>query len=183
MSLSLLERITTRLSVLSEQAERLRELLAEAEEEVDRLRATEQVVKELLAEEAEDRGLLDDDEPSPFYRVQLTPARAAEQLAQGIELRPVCAPAPLPVCAPMPAPGGLLIPYRQHAAGAEDLPADYQALLSAVRAAPGPLICKQVCEQLGLPLEAGQVEGVRAKLKRLAERGRLRKAPTGAFAA
>lgn len=183
MSLPLLERITTRLVALSTHAERLREHLAETEDEMDRLRVTEQVVKEILAEEGtEDPGTPrgaagPDDEPVPFYRVMLTPDQAAEQAAHGIELRPLSTPAPAP------APGGLLIPYCQHAMGVDELPADYQALLAAVRATVGPVICKQVCEQLGLSTESGQVEGVRAKLNRLAERGWLRKTPSGAFAA
>ncbi|MFF4123842.1 hypothetical protein SAMN05421833_10730 [Microbispora rosea] len=39
------------------------------------------------------------------------------------------------------------------------------------------MICKAICERLGLSVESGQVEGVRAKLNRLAERGWLRKTP------
>ncbi|MGP4104552.1 hypothetical protein [Nonomuraea sp. KM90] len=179
MSLPLLERLTTRLVALSAHAERLRDQLAEAEDEMDRLRVTEQVVKEILAEEgAEEIGAPpgvggSDDEPVPFYQVMLTPAQATEQVAQGIDLRPV----------PTPAPVGLLVPYRHHGASADELPADYQALLATVRAAGGPVMCRQVCERLGLSTESGQVEGVRAKLKRLAERGWLRKTPSGAFAA
>ncbi|MGS2646706.1 hypothetical protein [Streptosporangium sp. LJ11] len=64
-----------------------------------------------------------------------------------------------------------------------DLPADCQALLTTVRTADGPVICKAICERLGPPVEPGQVEGVRAELNRLAERGWLRKTPGGAFAA
>ncbi|GAA3522592.1 hypothetical protein FHR32_008731 [Streptosporangium album] len=181
MSSPLLERITMRLVALGTHADRLREQLAETEDEMDRLRVAEQVVKELLADDPAEQLNAPGEpggEPTPFYQVMLTPAQAAEQASQGIELRPI----PVPVPASVPVPGGLLIPHRHHAAGTDELPADYQALLAAVRAADGPLICKAICAQLSLSTESGQVEGVRAKLNRLAERGWLRKTPSGAFA-
>ncbi|MFJ2034124.1 hypothetical protein [Streptosporangium sp. NPDC087985] len=77
--------------------------------------------------------------------------------------------------------GFLIIPYRQQASGRGELPADYQLLLQTVTAASGPLICKDICGAAGLGTESGQVEGTRAKLNRLAERGWLRKTATGSF--
>ncbi|MFJ2033369.1 hypothetical protein [Streptosporangium sp. NPDC087985] len=166
--MSLLDQITARLVTLTEHAERLRTQLAEAEDDLDRLRVAEQVVKEILAEHsaAQEETIRPGQEPAeepvdesvPVHRVALTAARAAELL-----------------------PGSRLIPFRHEATGVHTLPADYQALLSAVRAGDGPLPCKTICEQLGLSTEPGQVEGVRAKLKRLVERGWLRKSPSGAF--
>ncbi|GAA3522782.1 hypothetical protein FHR32_006091 [Streptosporangium album] len=171
MSQRLLEEITARLVSTTAHAERLRTQLTEAEDDLDRLRVAEQVVKEILAEvpaaeQACGAGQDPADMPTPVYRVALTAARAAAQAERGVEFLS----------------GGRLIPFRHEADDAGDLPADYQALLAAVDAAGGPVICKAICEQLGLPVASGQVEGVRAKLKRLAERGRLRKTPSGAFA-
>ncbi|GLW96833.1 hypothetical protein [Microtetraspora sp. NBRC 16547] len=100
------------------------------------------------------------DEVEPVYSVALTRERATVLL-----------------------PGGRLIPYRHEVGGVHALPADYQALLAIVRAADGPLLCKQACERAGLGTEPGQVEGARAKLKRLEERGWLRRTATGAFTA
>ncbi|MEU4331901.1 hypothetical protein [Nonomuraea dietziae] len=62
------------------------------------------------------------------------------------------------------------------------LPADHQALLSAVCSGQAPLPVKASCEQWGLSSEPGQVEGARARLNRLVERCGLRKTPAGAFA-
>ncbi|MCA2229312.1 hypothetical protein [Nonomuraea aurantiaca] len=111
----------------------------------------------------------------PLYRVALTPERAAAQIEQGIDLTPL---PPLP-----PLAGGRLIPYRHEADDVSVLPVDYQALRSAVHDSKGPASCKEICRQLGLGLEPGQVEGTRAKLKRLAERGWLHKTPSGTFTA
>lgn len=67
--------------------------------------------------------------------------------------------------------------------GPHDLPADYQQLLAAVAHAGGPVRCKTLWAQLGLGGEPRHVEAARAKLKRLADRGRLRCNGTGAFIA
>jgi hypothetical protein len=114
------------------------------------------VVKEILAEEPAD-------ELAPVYQVALPADRAADRAAQLL-------------------PGGRLICFRHEAAGVHVLPADYQALLSAVCSGQAPLPYKAICAQLGLSTEPGQVEGTRAKLNRLVERGLLRKTPAGAFA-
>lgn len=150
--MSLLDQITTRVVAATERAERLRTQLAEAEDDLDRLRVAEQVVKEILAEEPAD-------EPAAVYQRALPADRAAQLL-----------------------PGGRLICFRHEAAGVHVLPADYQALLSAVCSGQAPLPVKTICEQLGLSTEPGQVEGTRAKLNRLVERGWLRKTPAGTFA-
>ncbi|MEV0391461.1 hypothetical protein [Nonomuraea sp. NPDC050643] len=81
-----------------------------------------------------------------------------------------------------PGPGSVIIPYRHQASELSELPADYRLLLQTVTNAAGPLICKHICQTAGLGTESGQVEGTRAKLNRLAERGWLRKMPNGSFA-
>lgn len=133
MSQRLLEEITARLVSTTAHAERLRTQLTEAEDDLDRLRAAEQVVKEILAEvpaaeQACDAGQDPADMPTPVYRVTLTAARAAAQAEQGVEFLS----------------GGRLIPFPHEADDAGDLPADYQALLAAVDAAGGPVICKAI---------------------------------------
>lgn len=77
----------------------------------------------------------------------------------------------------------VMIPYRRDVQGARDLPADYQRLLAAVTGGSGPVRCKKLCEQLGLGTEPRHVEAVRAKLKRLEDRGWLRRNGAGAFIA
>lgn len=79
-------------------------------------------------------------------------------------------------------PGTVIIPYRHQASGTGELPADYRLLLQPVTDADNPLICTHLCQAAGLGTESGQVEGTRAKLNRLAERGWLRKMPNGSFA-
>lgn len=75
----------------------------------------------------------------------------------------------------------VMIPHRAQVQGPHDLPADYQRLLAAVTDETGPVRCKQLCEQLGLGTEPRHVEAVRAKLKRLEDRGWLRRNGAGAF--
>ncbi|GGL60202.1 hypothetical protein [Planomonospora parontospora] len=172
MSQWLLEEITARLLSTTGRAESLRTQLAEAEDDLERLHAAEQVVKEILAGQQDGGPSIT---PAPDRRDAL-PDQAAEGDVTAIYQ--VLLPAGR---AAEPSPGGLLIPYRHQAHDVHDLPGDYQALLTAVHAADGPVICKAICERLGLPTEPGPVEGVRAKLKRLVERGWLRKTPSGAF--
>ncbi|MER7184291.1 hypothetical protein ABT404_33320 [Streptomyces hyaluromycini] len=52
-------------------------------------------------------------------------------------------------------------------------PAEYRRFLTQIAAAPRAVACRDVCEQLGVPIAAKNVEGVRSKLKRLVERGWL----------
>ncbi|GAB2764711.1 hypothetical protein [Streptomyces bullii] len=64
-----------------------------------------------------------------------------------------------------------------------DLPEhpDYPRILAAFNHATGPLRAKDVCEALGHELLPKNVEGTRAKLKRLVELGILTEADTGNF--
>jgi hypothetical protein len=80
----------------------------------------------------------------------------------------------------------LLVPPRSHAAGPGDLPDDYRSLLEAVAAVTaetgGPVTCVQAAQRAGLDVSGRQSENVRARLKRLEDRGWLRRTAAGKFA-
>ncbi|GGZ41821.1 hypothetical protein [Streptomyces poonensis] len=59
---------------------------------------------------------------------------------------------------------------------------DYPRILAAINHATGPLRAKDVCEALGHELLPKNVEGTRAKLKRLVKLDILTEADTGNFA-
>jgi len=81
---------------------------------------------------------------------------------------------------------GLLVPPRSQASGAGDLPDDYRSLLDAVAAATaetgGPVTCVMAAQRAGADVTGRQSENVRAKLKRLEDRGWLRRTAAGKFA-
>jgi hypothetical protein len=64
---------------------------------------------------------------------------------------------------------------------------DYQRIIgtleAAVREGTGPLNCRQIAARLGWETSAAGVERVRAKARRVAERGWLVKEPDGRFSA
>jgi hypothetical protein len=80
---------------------------------------------------------------------------------------------------------GLLVPPRSQAAGTGDLPADYRSLLEAVAAVAaetgGAVTCVQAAQRAGLDVSGRQSENIRAKLKRLKDRGWLRRTAAGTF--
>jgi hypothetical protein len=80
---------------------------------------------------------------------------------------------------------GLLVPPRSQASGPGDLPGDYRSLVEAVAAAAaeagGPVTCAVAGQRAGLDVTGRQSEGVRAKLKRLEDRGWLRRTAAGKF--
>ena len=80
---------------------------------------------------------------------------------------------------------GLLVAPRSQASGPGDLPGDYRSLLEAVAAAAaetgGPVTCAQAAQRAGIDVAGRQSENVRAKLKRLEDRGWLRRTATGTF--
>jgi hypothetical protein len=80
---------------------------------------------------------------------------------------------------------GLLVPPRSQASGTGDLPDDYRSLLEAVAAAAaetgGAVTCVMAAQRAGLDVTGRQAENVRAKLKRLEDRGWLRRNATGRF--
>jgi hypothetical protein len=80
---------------------------------------------------------------------------------------------------------GLLVPPRGQASGTGDLPGDYRSLLEAVAAVAaetgGPVTCVMAAQRAGLDVTGRQAENVRAKLKRLEDRGWLRRNAAGRF--
>jgi hypothetical protein len=80
---------------------------------------------------------------------------------------------------------GLLVPPRSQASGPGDLPGDYRSLLEAVAAAAAEtgsaVTCVQAAARAGLDLAGRQSENVRAKLRRLEDRGWLRRTAAGKF--
>jgi hypothetical protein len=81
---------------------------------------------------------------------------------------------------------GLLVPPRSQASGPGDLPGDYRSLVEAVAAAAaetgGPVTCVMAAQRAGLDVTGRQSENIRAKLKRLEDRGWLRRTAAGKFA-
>jgi hypothetical protein len=81
---------------------------------------------------------------------------------------------------------GLLVPPRSQASGTGDLPDDYRSLVEAVAAAAaetgGAVTCVMAAQRAGLDLTGRQSENIRAKLKRLEDRGWLRRTAAGKFA-
>jgi hypothetical protein len=80
---------------------------------------------------------------------------------------------------------GLLVPPRSQASGPGDLPDDYRSLAEAVVAVAaetgGAVTCVQAAARAGLDVSGRQSENVRAKLKRLEDRGWLRRTAAGKF--
>ena len=79
----------------------------------------------------------------------------------------------------------LLVPPRSHASGPGDLPDDYRSLLEAVAAVTaetgGTVTCVHAAQRAGLDVSGRQSENVRARLKRLEDRGWLRRTAAGKF--
>jgi hypothetical protein len=72
---------------------------------------------------------------------------------------------------------GGMIPRR----GEGELPEVYARLWRVVAGAQGPVSCKDCCREFDLGFEPRAVEGMRGKLKRLVERGRLIEPSPGRF--
>jgi hypothetical protein len=139
--------------VLADRAERLRKELAEIDAEVARLEAAEVVIGQFI--EAERSG-------------QAKDPVAAEELERVTTAG---------------AGGMLLVLHREPGMDDSALPADYQAITKIVAAASEPVPAKDVSIQLGRGTQPGQVEPVRDKLRRLADRGWLHRTPAGRLTA
>jgi hypothetical protein len=139
--------------VLAERVEQLRKELAETEAEVARLEAAEVVIGQFF--EAERAGEADDAVmDAALERVTTAPG----------------------------AGGMLLIPPREDGMDQDVLPEDYQAIMRVVADVAEPVKAAEVSVALGKGALPGQVEAVRANLKRLAERGWLHRTPVGRYA-
>jgi hypothetical protein len=66
---------------------------------------------------------------------------------------------------------GLAVPPWRAGAGGDVLPRDYRDLLEVAEDAGRPLRAAQIAAAAGLSTDRGKVETLRAKLKRLVERG------------
>ena len=73
----------------------------------------------------------------------------------------------------LPAVGVLAVPPWRAGLGASALPEAYQDLLEVLEDAGRPLRAGQIAAAAGLRTDKAKVEGLRSKLKRLAERGWL----------
>jgi hypothetical protein len=80
---------------------------------------------------------------------------------------------------------GLLVPPRSRASGPGDLPDDYRSLVEAVAAVAAEtgeaVTCVMAARRAGIDASGRQSENVRAKLKRLEDRGWLRRTTAGKF--
>jgi len=89
----------------------------------------------------------------------------------------------LPAAGPAQRGFGLLVPPRGQASGPGDLPDDYRLLVEAVAAVAaetgGAVTCAQAAARAGLDVSGRQSENVRARLKRLEDRGWLRRTAAG----
>ena len=148
--MELTERITSRVTELTGEAELLRKQLADAEHELERLEIAGQVITQLTADDA--------------AAVSQEPAGSGPSRQRGF---------------------GLLVPPRSQASDPGGLPGDYQSLLEAVSAVAaetgGAVTCVQAAQRAGIDLAGRQAENVRAKLKRLEDRGWLRRTAAGKF--
>lgn len=88
-----------------------------------------------------------------------------------------------------PAPGaaraGSIVPVWRPALTADTLAVDYQQILSALTERStdegGVMTCQEIAVILGLELCPASVEGVRSKMKRLADRGWAAEPAPGRF--
>ncbi|MFI0243177.1 hypothetical protein [Streptomyces sp. NPDC016845] len=78
--------------------------------------------------------------------------------------------------------GVVMVPPWREGLAATVLPDVYRDIMEVLADAPGPLQAKQIVPRIGLPATAGKIEGTRAKLKRLVERGWLIENAPGRFA-
>lgn len=152
---SLIDELQRREAAARAEAEELRgriaELagqLAQAEERLSRLVVTRETVEEVLD-------------------------------GAGVEIAPVSPAAEQPEGAVLPGPGRspvigvVTVPPWRAGLEVSVLPQGYRDLLEVAEDAGRPLRAGQIAAAAGLPVDRGKVETLRAKLKRLAERGWL----------
>ncbi|MEU3343203.1 hypothetical protein [Streptomyces sp. NPDC006668] len=165
---SLFEELEAREATARTRVEELEAVLAEvsgrlkaAREGLERLRIARETVAEVLAEMTPEKpgAAVDTDRSSPVD--------SAASAYAGAERRVI---------------GVLTVPNWQPGMGAEVLPRVYRDIVEVVADAPGPIRAKQIVPRIGLPAETGKIEGTRAKLKRLVDRGWLDEDTPGMFA-
>ncbi|MFF8618098.1 hypothetical protein [Streptomyces sp. NPDC015350] len=121
------------------------------------------------------------------------PQRSETGVAGRVSVEDSCAPEPeaaaevLSVGAPAPgaARAGSIVPVWRPALTADVLAVDYQQILSALTERRtdegGVMTCQEIAVILGLELCPASVEGVRSKMKRLADRGWAAEPAPGRF--
>jgi hypothetical protein len=160
---SLVDELQRREAVARAEAERLRgqiaelaERLAGVEEQLSRLVIAREVVDEVLDGAA---------------TAELSPVPGQLEVPAS------------PGAGHPPVTGGLAVPPWRPGLEADVLPRDYRDLLEVAEDAGRPLRAAQVAAAAGLSTDRGKVETLRAKLKRLVERGWLaEEAGPGLFA-
>ena len=152
---SLIDELQRREAVARAEAEELRgriaelaERLAQAEERLSRLVITRETVEEVLDSAAS----------------EIAPVSPAVE-------QPAGAPPPGPGRSPVI--GVVAVPPWRAGLEVSVLPQDYRDLLEVAEDAGRPLRAGQIAAAAGLSTDRGKVETLRAKLKRLAERGWL----------
>jgi len=150
---SLIDELQRREAAARAEAEELRgqiaqlaERLAGVEEQLSRLVIAREVVDEVL--------------DGPAAGLSPAPGRAEAAAPAGPGRRPAVM-------------GGLAVPPWRAGAEADVLPQDYRDLLEVAGDAGRPLRAAQFAAAAGLSTDRGKVETLRAKLKRLVERGWL----------
>jgi hypothetical protein len=160
---SLVDELQRREAVARAEAERLRgqiaemaERLAGVEEQLSRLVIAREVVDEVL-------------DGAATAEVSPVPGQLEVPASPGAGHPPVT--------------GGLAVPPWRPGLEADVLPRNYRDLLEVAEDAGRPLRAAQVAAAAGLSTDRGKVETLRAKLKRLVERGWLaEEAGPGLFA-
>ncbi|WP_188273013.1 hypothetical protein [Streptomyces sp. CBMA152] len=81
-----------------------------------------------------------------------------------------------------PGAGGMrLVPERAEGTGPEALTSEYPRIMEIVAGADGPVMAKDVAMSLGRELTPGKVEPVRGQLRKLADRGWLKRTGSGRY--
>ncbi|MCX4564713.1 hypothetical protein OHA02_52515 [Streptomyces phaeochromogenes] len=81
-----------------------------------------------------------------------------------------------------PGAGGMrLVPDRVEGMGLEALTSEYQRIMEIVAGADGPVMAKDVALAWGRELTPGKVEPVRGQLRKLADRGWLKRTGSGRY--
>ncbi|MCP3822940.1 hypothetical protein NLX86_34185 [Streptomyces sp. A3M-1-3] len=110
--------------------------------------------------------------------------RVLNRLAEQDWAATEAAAAAVPASAQVAGRAVLLIPHRGENPDEAALPGDYRKILAIVRRADGPVQVRGVGEEPGLDVAVrGKLEPLRAKMTKLADRGRLHKRPDGRFTA
>jgi hypothetical protein len=164
---SLIEELQRREAAARQEADELRseitrltERLARAEERLSRLEITRETVAEILGGVAAERATAGQvAEPA----AAADPAPAGSRLAGGSPI------------------GVVTVPLWRPGLAQSVLPPSYQDLLEVLADAGRPLRAGSIAAAAGLSTDKSKIEGLRSKLKRLAERGWLAEDGPGLF--